>query len=548
MRNRRAFRRPVVIMGAAAVLVAAAGTALDPRDTQSAPAAIAQGPQGPANGASPLGGPDRMWGHPTTHIIVKLRPGVATTTLADGRPSLRSAAAPGRQAAATSAAASADKLSRQWRVSAIRPAMARGFAHPQRAASLGLDRFHIIEVPAGTDTPALASAVRKLGALVESAGVDAIGGVAEIFPNDTDFGMQYSLHNTGQNVQGTAGVIDADIDAPAAWDISVGDEDLVLAIIDSGVDPHVELGSRLLPGYYVIDDDDNTTDICNHGTHVAGIAAASGNNALGIAGVAWNVKVLPVRVLFGCSGFASNLAIGLTFAADACADVANMSLQFTNLSPTTLDLLTTAVEYADASGMVLVAAAGNFNSSNLAYPAALPQTIAVGATNNLDERWANSNFSPNLDVAAPGVNVWSLENTTEYDFITGTSMAAPHVAGLACLIWSVDPTLSRDDVRAIIQSTTDDVESPGFDNLTGHGRINAHAAVLATLAGIGPEGDLNGDDLVNGADLGIQLLAWGLCPACDADHHGHVTCHADLNGDFVVDGADLGMLLLGWTG
>ena len=493
--------------------------------------------------AAPVWGPDVFGGYASTHIIVQLEPGIEPGRLGDGRltllgvgeqqhqpPGLRGPAGAG--AATVQAADMIAAALQRWNAELITPALTTQPANRQLAAQIGLDRYYKIHVPPGTDTPAMAAQFAGFVTHIESAEVDGIGGIAQTIPNDNDFDLQYALLNTGQN----GGIPDADIDATDAWDETTGSNALLLAVLDAGMDEHVEFAGRLVDGWNTVSNNGDTSDSCgSHGTHVGGIAAATGNNTIGIAGVNWAVQVMPVRVLNGCLGFEEHLADGIIFATDNGADVINMSLQYY----TGTSALHSAVLYADLSGVVLVAAAGNFNSV-VAYPARWDETIAVAATDNQDQRWSGSNQGPQLTVAAPGDNIWSLLDTTSYQYFTGTSMATPHVSGLATLMLSLDGSLTPDEVRGILQATADDVDAPGFDNNTGFGRINANAALLEVLAGISIPGDLDGDGVVGVLDLLILLTVWGPCPDPPDE------CPADLNGDGSVGILDLLTLLAYW--
>lgn len=389
---------------------------------------------------------------------------------------------------------------RNWRAGRMRPAYAGDFAHPELAARYGLDRTYIVEVPAGTDTETMAAAFARLPD-VEIATVDTIGGVAAdpLPPNDTRFGEQYALHNTGQFVQGQAGVSDADIDAIEAWKIHTGDLGTVtIAIIDSGVNSHTEYGTnsgqtttgRIIPGYNT----NNpltpflTTDGCPHGTHVTGIAAASGNNNLGVAGVTWGAYILPIRVLNGCSGVVSQLADGIRKAADLGADVGNVSLHYYNITVAESNLLRDAIAYARSAGMLLIAAAGNNNPGIVAYPGRMADVLSVSATNNDDVfcnavtcGW-NSNNGNELDLCAPGDDILSTWTNGSYTYLFGTSMATPHVTGLAALVKSYRIEFTPIDLELILIGSVDDLGPPGWDNQYGFGRINAHQALLLAEA------------------------------------------------------------------
>lgn len=466
----------------------------------------------------------------TTQVRARLRPGTQLVIEPDGRPSFRApdgAVVPGLDDQLVAAG-----------VLGVAPTLSVVPARPMLAASLGLDRWMTIRVPAGSDTPMLATLLRRFETVFELVEHDVWGGVSAGAPSDPNFGLQYSLQNTGQMVSGQAGVPGADIGAPAAWEVTTGDGSVVIAVLDSGVNAHVDLGGRILPGWNVPQQNTQTGDVCSsHGTHVSGIATATGDNGVGIAGVCWSASILPIVVVNPCTGMEAWVADGLIWAADQGADIANMSLQYVAGTA----YFKSAVEYAAAAGVLMIAATGNSNS-NVAFPARWPETIAVAATTNQDKRWSSSNFGPEVDVAAPGWQVYSLIGTSGYGYKSGTSMSAPHVTGIAALLRAVDGFLDAEQMRAIIESTADDVEGPGFDVLTGHGRVNAASAVTKAAIPRLP-GDLNLDGVVDAADLGLLLGGWGLCADCEL-----VPCPADLDGSCEVDGVDLGLLLAAWSG
>jgi subtilisin family serine protease len=318
-------------------------------------------------------------------------------------------------------------------------------------------------------------------------------------PNDLLFEEQYALNNTGQSIGAPgspSGTSRADIKAPEGWEETKGTASTLIAILDTGIDlVHPDLQNKVFSGGRdFVNDDFDATDDHWHGTHVAGIAAAETNNREGIAGVAWNCRLLPVKVLDEeGNGFYSWIAEGIRWAADEGADVINMSFG----GPSEGGILSDALSYAKASGVVLVASAGNEDDS-VYYPAAYDEyCIAVAATDYNDERPWWSNPGPEVDVAAPGVRILSCvpiwfwgEGSFPYGYAEGTSQAAPHVAGLAALIKDLKPWLRVDEIMDIIRYTAEDVNSgssPGFDELIGFGRINMDTALvpvkLATQSG-----------------------------------------------------------------
>lgn len=325
--------------------------------------------------------------------------------------------------------------------------------------------------------------------------------IPSYIPNDPYFDNQWALHNTGQ----TDGIPDADIDAPEAWDIETGDSDVVIAIIDSGVDyTHPDLVDNIwinndeIPGNGIDDDNNNFVDDIRgwdfynmdndplddsgHGTHCAGIASATGNNGIGVAGVCWNCTIMPVKGLnyFG-GGFADTLAPAICYAADNGANVISMSWGGYDDS----QLIHDALDYAYSNGVLLVGAAGNHYGNAVFYPARYDNVIAVAATDDFDYRACFSNYGDLIDVAAPGVDIYSTMPTydvvmnnfgyeQDYDYVSGTSMACPQVAGLAGLLLSKDHTLDRDTLRIIIYYAVDRV-APN-ENI-GRGRINTYDAL-----------------------------------------------------------------------
>ncbi|MDM8531191.1 S8 family peptidase [Anaerolineales bacterium HSG25] len=297
-------------------------------------------------------------------------------------------------------------------------------------------------------------------------------------PNDPEFGRQWSLDNPD----------DYDIDAPEAWDVSTGSNRVIIAVLDTGIDSdHPDLEHKIVGGKNYIDDNADPEDDNGHGTHIAGIIAASTNNDTGMAGISWESRIMPLKVLDADQEGDTNKV------AQAIQDAANTSgVKIINLSfaipgssyPCNSSAMQQAFEYADQKGVLIIAAAGNETVGDeigeVNCPATRDEAIAVGSTDRLDKLAVSSNRGERLDVVAPGHRIYSTYLDGEYKYMSGTSMAAPHVAGLAALIWSYTPSLNHTEVRQIIQSTTDDLSSSdraGQDDEFGWGRVNARQAV-----------------------------------------------------------------------
>jgi thermitase len=279
---------------------------------------------------------------------------------------------------------------------------------------------------------------------------------------------------------------------PAAWDYTTCRPEVVIAILDTGVDlSHADLSTGIwtnsdevpsnevdddlngfiddVHGWDFADSDNLPDDDYGHGTHVAGIAAARINNGTGIAGMAGQSTIMPVDVFDFNIGTYASLIRAIVYATDNGAQVINMSLGATSYSRGEQ----AAVDYAWSHGVVLVASAGNTGLNTYHYPAAHPHVIAVAATNASDLRWYSSTYGDFVDVAAPGWSVWSTYPGGSYGYMTGTSMASPHVSGLVALVRSLNSDLTPDQVRDVIEQNADDLGDLGWDSYFGYGRINA---------------------------------------------------------------------------
>jgi subtilisin family serine protease len=261
--------------------------------------------------------------------------------------------------------------------------------------------------------------------------------------------------------------------APQAWDLTTGSPSVAVAVVDTGVDAtQPDLQGRVLPGYDFVNGDTDANDDNGHGTAVAGVVAAAGNNGIGVAGYCWQCRILPVKVLGSDgTGFNSWVASGILWAVDHGAKVIN-----TSLGSTTDDLtVSSAAQYAASHGVLLVAAAGNDGSATLEYPAALPGVISVSASDQNDQPYSFSNTG--ATVAAPGENVTAGLNGSYVSFL-GTSSAAPVVSGIAALAFSAAPTATAAQVSQAIESTA--VPAAGVVD----GRVDAYATVHAVAPGL----------------------------------------------------------------
>ncbi len=331
------------------------------------------------------------------------------------------------------------------------------------------DRIEVLSLPFGVPPEFVAEAFAMLPE-VELAELDGIAHV-DAPVNDPQSGAQWHL---------------AKVRAEAAWTLSLGSADVAIAVLDTGCDPsHPDLAEKLLPGWSFVSRSANTADGHGHGTHVAGIAAAATDNAVGVAGLGRLCSILPVQVLDETgSGSYSAVASGIRWAADRGARVVNLSLGGTAPSTT----LESAVRYATRSGALVVAAAGNSNTTEPSYPAFLEDALAVGASTPSDARASFSNHGPWVDLAAPGTSILSTfpmapvtlgSQPSGYSSMSGTSMSAPVVAGTAGLVYALLGTRATPAaVRAALGGSAAPLSSPW----AASGRLDAGAAMSLAAA------------------------------------------------------------------
>lgn len=337
----------------------------------------------------------------------------------------------------------------------------------------------------------------------------AIGVVAErdfllfpsLMPNDSSLNSLWGMNNTGQ----TGGIVDADIDAPEAWDLATGSRQVLVGVIDTGIDrTHPDLAANLwtnpreIPNNRIDDDgngfvddlngwdffanDSDPSDENNHGTHCAGTIGGVGNNQNGVVGVCWQVSMVGIRFLGPDGGTTSDAVDSIHYARLLGVDLTSNSWGGGGYS----SLLLMAIQQAETAGQLFVAAAGNdgLNSDVMPnYPSgyAAGNIVAVAASTNQDSRASFSNYgATTVDLAAPGDNIYSTIRGGGYASFNGTSMATPHVAGAAALLLSVDPSLSVSELKSRLMATVDVL--PSFLTTTvSRGRLNvAHLIQEAT--------------------------------------------------------------------
>ncbi|MBC7771440.1 MAG: S8 family serine peptidase [Pyrinomonadaceae bacterium] len=322
-----------------------------------------------------------------------------------------------------------------------------------------------------------------------------------VTPNDPSYGQLWGMHNTGQTVNGDPGITNADINAPQAWDAFTGDANFVIADIDTGVNyNHADLSANswINPGEVAgngIDDDgngyvddtrgwdfvnneNNPMDDNGHGTHTAGTVGARGNNGIGVVGVNWQCKLMALKFLNSSgNGSTSGGLSALQYAVAKNVKVSNNSWGGGGFSQSMLN----AINASQSIGHLFVAAAGNAGSNNdssPSYPASYTaaNVIAVAATNNNDGIASFSNYgATSVDIGAPGVTIYSTYGSA-YAYLNGTSMACPHVAGCAALIYGYNPGWTWTQVKSSLMSTARPVSALAGRCVTG-GVVNIQAAI-----------------------------------------------------------------------
>jgi subtilisin family serine protease len=324
-----------------------------------------------------------------------------------------------------------------------------------RDPRLGL---RVVELAAGVDEMGAVRALRGRHGVL-AAELDEIVPLSQaVTPNDPQYGSQAHLRA---------------INAPMAWSRTTGSPSVVVAVIDTGVNgDHPDLAGRLVPGWNTYDNNANYADVYGHGTKVAGTVTTATNNGIGVASICWDCMIMPIRASQPTGGATlSALAAGLTWAADHGARVANISYQVSGSST-----VTAAAQYFMQKGGLVFSSAGNYSTNDPApdNPSIVTVSGVDPATNSL---YSWSNYGNNIDVTAPGCAGMTTTMTLGYGGGCGTSFASPIAAGVAALVYSVNPNLTPAQVLDILKQSAIDIGTTGWDIRFGAGMVDADAAV-----------------------------------------------------------------------
>ncbi|WP_019243105.1 MULTISPECIES: S8 family serine peptidase [Bacillus] len=322
-------------------------------------------------------------------------------------------------------------------------------------SSLLEDQYMLVQIPKEGN---LRSIAEKLSASQDIEYVEPNLQIHKQFvPSDSEYKRQWHLNTIG---------------APKAWDTTKGSSDVIVAVVDGGVQQdHPDLKERIVsPINMVSPNKSYENDI--HGTHVAGIISAAINN-FGTIGVAPHTKIMPINVFQSGKSNSFIVAEGIEYAANHGANIINLSLGLEVESKA----IEAAIQYAASKGITIIAAAGNKHSNQPTYPASYNNVIAVSATDSNDQITSFSNYGSYIDVAAPGKGIFSTSIKSQYQYMDGTSMASPIVAGIAGLILAENPFLTGKEVETILKKTALDLGSSGWDSYFGAGRVQANQAL-----------------------------------------------------------------------
>jgi thermitase len=334
------------------------------------------------------------------------------------------------------------------------------------------DRFLYLRLPPGLSPTQCVKLLEKHADL-EYVEEDGSGSGSSIIPNDPSFLVQWHHRNSLK--------LSASIRTPNAWDITCGSNSVIVAVLDTGVNTTLsEFQGRCVAGYNFVSNSTNALDDHGHGTAVAGVICASGNNGSLVAGIDWNCRLLPVKVLDSAnSGQYSWWAQGIDYAVSRGAKVINLSAGGSTANST----VTRAITNAIAKGVIFVTITHNHGSGTITFPGNFADSITVGATDRLDQRSLFSNYGPQIDLVAPGTNIATIGRGGGVEHWTGTSFAAPQVAGACALLCAVNPKLNQRLARVLLCTGAEDnvggaTDTAGFDNYYGWGRLNTYNSLL----------------------------------------------------------------------
>ena len=332
---------------------------------------------------------------------------------------------------------------------------------------VGRSDLHVVSLPRGSSATGVVEKLKR-HPHIKSAEIDRLVKSAFV-PNDPYLGSEYHVAKVG---------------TPTAWNTTQG-AGVTIAVLDSGIDmTHPDLVANLIPGINLVDNNTNTSDVCGHGTAVAGTAAAATNNGIGVAGIAGQAKILPIRIAFfdatanGCYTYLSTVASGINYAADAGARVANVSYGGLINSPS----IQNAASYMKSKGGLVFVAAGN-NGIDEGF-APTTTMIPISATDSNDVKTSWSSYGNFVALAAPGAGIWTTSKGGIYQAWNGTSFASPLAAGVAALVMAANRNLDNLTVESILYASAVDLGPAGRDSFYGYGRVNAAAAVASAVARI----------------------------------------------------------------
>lgn len=388
------------------------------------------------------------------------------------------------------------------------------------APPVDLERFLYLHLPPGMSVE---QCLAKLAGhpWIESAEPDGLGEAGGVVvPTDPVYSQQW-YHTNASNPA-------ADIETPLAWGITTGSSNVIVAVLDTGVKGSLaEFSGRLLPGFDFVNNDADPTDDNGHGTAVAAVLAANANNGTGGAGVDWNCRILPVKVLDAKKlGYYSWWAQGIDYAVSRGAKVINLSAGGT----LTDSNLTRAISNAIAQGVIFVTITHNDGAGTVRFPGSLPMSIAVGATDRQNRRCGFSNYGPQIDLVAPGTNIITLALSGGTSVSYGTSFAGPQVAGVCALLAALRPELTQEQARALLcagaeDEVGDETDTPGFDTCHGWGRLNAYHSLLLATARV---------DTIHRLAGGGRVLSWSSPPNAAQRQPQRVATAASLDGPWTI--------------